>query len=317
MDTRAGPADRRSGRTVRVPTPVGVRLTTLQRLGATGGIAVIVSLLGLLAYGGLTSTRSAREGVISTHRAIEATQSVLQDVTNAETGQRGFLLSGDERYLAPYHAALNRLDADTALLRTLAGGDPVQKGELDSLSRAVETKLSELSLTISLMRAKGSTVARAEVDADRGKHAMDDIRELLRNVATRQQSLLDQHIAESERHYDLADAVIVAGTIAAIVIALMLNTLLTRFANAQADGARRLNAQNRELSDTNQKLSELTFELELQNQQLQEQAAEMESQQSHLQEQATELEMQSEELTSHHRAARAADGARGEGASGG
>jgi signal transduction histidine kinase len=78
----------------------------------------------------------------------------------------------------------------------------------------------------------------------------------------------------------------------------MLNTLLTRFANAQADAARRLDAQNVELSDINQKLGDQTLELELQNKQLQDQAVELESQQVHLQEQASELEMQSEELSS-------------------
>ncbi len=296
MDTRAGPADRRSGRSIRVPAPVGVRLTTLQRLGATGGIAAIVLLLGLLTYAGLSSTRSARETVIRTHRAIEATQAVLQDITNAETGQRGFLLSANERYLAPYHQALNRLTADTALLRTFAGTDPVQTSELDSLATAVQTKVAELGLTITIMRTRGPDAARAEVDSDRGKRAMDDIRGLLRKIATRQQTLLDQRIAESDRNYNLAEVFVVVGTTTAIVIALMLNTLLTRFANEQADAANRLDAQNRELADTNHKLSDLTVELELQNQQLQDQAVEMESQQSHLQEQAATMEVQSEEL---------------------
>jgi signal transduction histidine kinase len=293
---RSGPGDRRAGREERAPAPAGVRLTALQRLGATGGIAAIVLLLGLLTYGGLATTRAAREGVARTHRAIEATQSVLQDLTNAETGQRGYLITGSERYLAPYRAALERLSADTSLLRAAGGSDPVQKEELDSLSRAIDTKIGELALTISIMRTSGADAARAEVDTGRGQRAMDDVRVLLRNIATRQQTLLDQRVAESDRHYNVVEAIVIAGTITAIVIALMLNTLLTRFANAQADSANRLDVQNRELAYTNHKLGELTVELELQNQQLQEQAVEMETQQSHLQEQATELEMQSEEL---------------------
>jgi len=293
---RSGPGDRRAGRAERAPAPVGVRLTALQRLGATGGIAGIVLLLGLLTYGGLATTRAAREGVARTHRAIEATQSVLQDLTNAETGQRGYLLTGSERYLEPYRAALERLSADTSLLRTAGGSDPIQKEELDSLASAIDAKIGELALTIDIMRTKGSDAARAEVDTGRGQRAMDLIRVLLRNIATRQQTLLDQRVAESDQHYNVVEAIVIAGTITAIVIALMLNTLLTRFANAQADSANRLDVQNRELAYTNHKLGELTVELELQNQQLQEQAVEMETQQSHLQEQATELEMQSEEL---------------------
>jgi len=273
-----------------------VRLTTLQRLGATGGIAAIVLLLGLLTYGGLSGTREARAGVISTHQAIEATQSVLQDITDAETGQRGFLLTADEAYLEPYHAALDRLTADMALLRGIAGADSEQRHDLDSLSRAIDLKVAELANTIGIRRTRGSEAAQREVDTHLGQRKMEIIRSLLHGVAVRQQTFLEEAIARSDRTYRIVEAIVIAGTVTAIVIALMLNTLLTRFANAQADSARRLDAQNKELGDSNHRLSELTVELELRNQQLQEQAVEMESQQSHLQEQATELESQSEEL---------------------
>jgi signal transduction histidine kinase len=73
--------------------------------------------------------------------------------------------------------------------------------------------------------------------------------------------------------------------------------LLTRYADGQADAARRLDLQNVELSEANRLLGEQTLELELQNQQLQDQTVELESQQIQLEEQASELEMQSEELT--------------------
>lgn len=297
-DLRSGPQDRRSGRSVRALPAAGVRLTTAQRIGAIGGIAGIVLLLGLFTYGALAATRAARGGVIGTHRAIEATQAVLQDVTDAETGQRGFIITADEQYLEPYHSALNHLGADTVRLRTLVGSDTAQKAKLDSLSSAIGAKVAELANTMAIMRTKGPAAVRAEVDTHVGQQKMIVIRALLRNIAARQQALLDERIAYSDRRYLIVKVIVIAGTIAAILIALMLNTLLTRFANAQADAARLLDAQNRDLSDTNRKLGDLTVELELQNQQLQEQAVEMESQQSHLQEQATELEMQSEELRS-------------------
>ena len=176
MDTRAGPSDRRTGPTGSVAAPVGVRLTALQRLGATGGIAGIVLLLGLLTYGGLSSTRAARADVAKTHRAVEATQSVLQDIVDAETGQRGFLLTSDEGYLEPYHAALNRLAADRVLLRTLAASDPVQTHDLDSLSTAIDAKVAELASTIEIMRTRGFQATRIEVDTHLGQRKMEVIR---------------------------------------------------------------------------------------------------------------------------------------------
>ena len=296
-DLRLGSADRRGGNATYAPRPEGVRLTTLQRIGATGGVAVIVLLLGLLTFVGITSTRAARGGVINTHRAIEATQSTLLDVTNAETGQRGFLLTGNEGYLAPYHASIARLAADTAVLRRLVATDAIQNRQLDSLSRRIGVKLDELAQTITLRRTSGVDAARTVVETDRGKRAMDDIRGVLREIASRQEQQLKESIANSDNHYRFVEAIVISGTTAVVILALLLNTLLTRYADAQVSVARRLDAQNIELSDANRSLGEQTLELELQNQQLQDQAVELESQQMHLQEQASELEMQSAELT--------------------
>jgi len=282
-DLRSGSADRRAS-AKRDPTPAGVRLTKLERIGATGGIAVIVMLLGVLTFDGITSTRDARKGVTDTHRVIEATQATLQDLTNAETGQRGFLLTSKERYLGPYHSALLALTADTAMLRRLTGDDAQQRAQLDTLSSRINSKLAELAETIRLKRSATPDSALALVLSDSGKNAMDDIRATLHALANRQEALLAERTAAAERHYLVVEATVVGGTIAAILIALLLNTLLTRFADTQADAARKLDAQNAELADANRLLGEQTVELELQNQQLQEQA--------------TELEMQSEELTS-------------------
>ena len=295
---RSGSADRRAASTSRAQLPAGVRLTTTQRIAATGGIAAIVLLLGLLTFDGISSVRDARAGVIKAHRAIEATQATLQDLTNAETGQRGFLLTSDERYLAPYHAALLAVAADTARLRALVGNDAVQHRLLDTLGQRIDTKLGELGQTISINRTSGFEAARAMVLTGHGKSTMDQLRAVLREIAARQQALLDQRIAESDRHYRIVELIVGLGTIGAVIIALVLNTLLTRYANAQADAARRLESQNVELADANRLLGEQTMELELQNQQLQDQAMELESQQMHLEEQASELEMQSEELSS-------------------
>ncbi|MBK5189181.1 MAG: CHASE3 domain-containing protein, partial [Gemmatimonadaceae bacterium] len=296
-DMRAGSSDRRAGGSSRAPRPVGVRLTTVQRLAATGGIAVIVTILGVVTYQGILNIRAARTGVATTHQAIEATRATLLDLTNAETGQRGYLLTNDERYLAPYHAALIAVAADTVRLRRLVGGDAIQNRELDSLHLRIASKLDELAQTIALNRASGFAAARAVVEENRGKTTMDDTRGLLANIASRQEALLDDRIANSDAHYRIVETTIIGGTVAVVAIALLLNMLLTRFADAQADAARRLDAQNGELADANRLLGEHTVELELQNQQLQDQAVELETQQRHLEEQASELEMQSEELT--------------------
>ncbi len=221
---------------------------------------------------------------------------MLQDITDAETGQRGYLLTSDQRYLEPYHAAIQRLSADRAELRAQLGNDPVQLRQSDSLSRRIDDKTTELAQTIELMHTKGFDAARAAVDTHLGQRVMVDIRGLLHQIADRQQRRLDERMIDSDRRYRLLGVIVVAGTLALIVIALMLNTVLTRYGHSQADAARLLDSQNAELVDSNRRLSDQAAELELQNQQLQEQATEMEAQQTQLQEQATEMEAQAAEL---------------------
>ncbi|MBA2683669.1 MAG: CHASE3 domain-containing protein, partial [Gemmatimonadaceae bacterium] len=283
-DLRSGSADRRAPAGARESRPAGVRLSTVQRIGATGGIAFIVLLLGMLTFDGISSIRNGRRIVTDKHRVIEATQATLQDLTSAETGQRGYLLTSDERYLSPYHAALLSITADTTLLRRLTGNDAEQRQQLDSLARRVDFKLGELAETIRLSHTGRRDSALALVKSNVGRNAMDDIRATLRELAGRQEQLLSERTNAADKHFRVVEATVIGGTLAAILIALLLNTLLTRFANGQADAARRLDEQNIELADANRILGEQTVELELQNQQLQEQAS--------------ELEMQSEELTS-------------------
>jgi signal transduction histidine kinase len=268
----------------------GLRLSTWQRIAAIGGVAAIVLLLGVLTFDGVARTRDARAGVSRTYELLQAAQAVLIDLTNAETGQRGYLITGDERYLAPYHAALDELARDTASLRRLSTADPVQHRLLDSLAMPLHVKLDELATTITTRQTRGQEAAVAEVQSDRGKAAMDNMRAILGQLTARQQALLDDWMEEAESHNRIVDALVIGGTIAAVLLALLLNTLLARYADGQANAARRLDAQNIELADANRQLGEQTLELELQNQQLQEQAVELETQQTHLQEQTAEAE---------------------------
>ena len=255
-ELRSGSADRRATSANLHPRPGVVRLTPMQRLGATGGIAFIVLLLGLLTFDGIRKTRDARQVVMDTHQVIETAQATLQDLTNAETGQRGYLLTSKDRYLGPYHSALLAISSDTTMLQRLIGSDSQQRQQLDTLSARIAFKLAELDTTIRLKRSAHSDAAIAMVATDSGKNAMDDIRATLHAITNREQARLAESTTAAERRYRVVEAIVIGGTIAAVLIALLLNTLLTRFADSQADTAQRLDAQNIELADANHHLSE-------------------------------------------------------------
>ncbi len=77
-------------------------------------------------------------------QVLEQTQKVLASLTNAETGQRGYLLTREERYLAPYSQARANLPGEVASLRDLTKDDPQQQSRLQELNLLTEAKLEEL-----------------------------------------------------------------------------------------------------------------------------------------------------------------------------
>ncbi|HEY7895343.1 MAG TPA: CHASE3 domain-containing protein [Gemmatimonadaceae bacterium] len=252
--------------------------------------SVVVLVFAGLVYAGLGAQVRGRGEVAHTHQVIEHLERVLARLTDAETGQRGYLLTGRGDYLQPYLAS--ERDATMALdsLRPLVAGRPTQVARLDTLASLARQKFAELDTTITWARVGRRDSALSLVKTDVGKRYMDGARRVAVDMEQSEMTLLASHTRHEERLAAIIKSVLVIGTILTILIALSLNTLLSRHAAAHE----RL---THELDLSNAQLEEQALELEIQNQQLQEQTVEMEQQQQHLQEQATELEMQSEELT--------------------
>ncbi|HEV2181256.1 MAG TPA: CHASE3 domain-containing protein [Gemmatimonadaceae bacterium] len=250
----------------------------------------VVLVFAGLVFAALQAEIRGRAEVAHTHRVIEQVERVLARLTDAETGQRGYLLTGRGTYLEPYLAA--ERDATSALdsLRMLLAGRPNQLMRVDSLATLSARKFAELDTTIAMARVGRRDSAVAIVDSGRGKRYMDGARRIAAAMEQRETTLLATHTARQTRLAGIITWVLVVGAILAVLVALLVNTLLSRHAAAHE----RL---TRDLDTSNQRLEDQAQELEFQNQQLQEQAVEMEHQQQHLHEQATEMEMQSEELT--------------------
>ncbi len=172
----------------------------------------IVLLLGLLIVNGLLSYRAVR--ILRDRRAdvrrIDDSQRTLEQlfslVKDAETGQRGYIYTGDESYLAPYNAALPAIktlskQVDPAFDDTKAGSDLK-----DKLDRLIERKLNELADTIDMRKAGKTTEVRARVDSGVGKKLMDSIRSTISQL----EAVQDKQMAQSVARQDEADSYLVA-----------------------------------------------------------------------------------------------------------
>ncbi|WP_052214377.1 CHASE3 domain-containing protein [Belnapia sp. F-4-1] len=148
-------------------------------LGGLAGAAAAAAFL-LLALGGLllvlnlARLAEARRSTEITVVVLDATRAVVADLLDAETGQRGFLLIGEDSYLGPYRQAVDRIWADFASLDAMVML-PAQQARLETLRPLIEAKLAELAETVALRR-NAAEAALAVVRTDRGRQLMDHIR---------------------------------------------------------------------------------------------------------------------------------------------
>ncbi|RVT90564.1 response regulator [Sphingomonas crocodyli] len=166
--------------------------------------------------------------VVHSHEVIVALNALLSATQDAETGQRGFLLTGSERYLAPYEAARSRIEAQLSAISQLIGDNRNQQINLVQLRPHIDAKLAELRQTIDIRRENGPAAALAIVATDRGKIEMDAIRDQLGVMGREEARLRLSRLAEMEAASRTA---IFSGILAALLgmaLTILVGTLLHR-----------------------------------------------------------------------------------------
>ena len=171
-----------------------------------GLIAVLLMFMASGAISYLNTRMLRRDAALITHsyEVLSTLDEILSLAKDAETGQRGYLITGDEKYLDPYAMALARIDEELADLERLTRNDPAQLARIPALKAAIERKLLELNETLSLRRKQGFEAARESVNSDRGKSAMDAIRAQFAAMRESETALLGQRSEEMESAYDVA-----------------------------------------------------------------------------------------------------------------
>ena len=157
------------GARVGPPLPIGTLIAFI--------IAVLaIILVAGLSYGALESSLESSRRVAHTLQVVEQFQALLSTLQDAETGQRGYLLTGNETYLGPYTNARDALANEFANARRLLAGNSEQLAHLDILQRVSADKMAELEQTISMRRGGDAAGALALVRTNRGREAMEHAR---------------------------------------------------------------------------------------------------------------------------------------------
>jgi len=153
-------------------------------------LSILIGLLALLSIVVTTVWLADRTQVTSREVALATEQrNALTDFRNslldAETGQRGYLLTGNEDYRLPYDNATRKIGPQTEHLRTVFADDPAEKAVIEELIKTVDAKLNELARTIELMRENRRDDAVKLVNTGLGRNQMAEARDTLARLISR------------------------------------------------------------------------------------------------------------------------------------
>lgn len=116
---------------------------------------------------------SEQEQVYKTSRLVQSVDQLRMLLIDAETGQRGYLLTGNPSYLEPYHDAISKIDQELESIRQELHDEPVLQESLRSLTLNTAAKVELINETISLKRAGKDEVALGIINTNRGKEYLD------------------------------------------------------------------------------------------------------------------------------------------------
>lgn len=199
---------------------------------------VAVLIASAIAFGWLTwdriaSARQAREWSQHSYDVLAAVKDLNLAIRDAETGQRGYLLTGRDEYLTPYNQAVEKVSFLEGELQRLTADNSKQQTRLRNLSPIVQHKLEELGQTVELRRTDGFGAALRVVNTDVGRNYMVQIESALDAMTTDEQGLLAQRLYEADSRAKLVRWSI-GGAYAFALLALIYAALLLNKAWSQS-----------------------------------------------------------------------------------
>lgn len=201
------------------------------------GLALVLSFFlatGLVAWRNVEVLRANNQQIIHTHEVILAVDELLSAAQDAETGQRGYLLTGNVSYLQPYETATRDLNRRLGDIAELTRDNPVQQGHLNQLRARLDAKLAELDAALQARRTEGMQAALARMATDQGKQEMDAIRAQVALMRQEEQSVRQQRLTEMNAAYRTA---LISGVLSGVLGAVLTITvfmLVRRSARARA-----------------------------------------------------------------------------------
>lgn len=199
---------------------------------SVGAFNSFQELINLLMNG--RQLRTQRENLIT----------LLSDLKDAETGQRGYIITGQESFLEPYYQALQIIERHTKEINKELSSSLKQIPLLENLNQLIEQKLSNLSRSINIRREEGFISGQKEVSSQEGKQIMDQIREVMKQLLANQNQEIEKNAQKVDVMMNKSFLLIFFGGLSSSLLICLLSFLFFRDSSELAKVKQQLRKTN-------------------------------------------------------------------------
>jgi diguanylate cyclase (GGDEF)-like protein len=231
-------------------------------IGSLGITAVLVAV-GFLVYRSINALTDDEAWVHHTYKVIETLDETSSGLTEAESSQRGYLITGQPSYLEPYQKALPRIESYLAEIESLTTDNSKQQLRLTALRTAIHKRLATLKKALETRQQEGFEAAQSQVLTGEGRRAMDKVRALIDEMSGEEKRLLEQRSKQAHASARFALWVSCGGLGFSIFIALAILNLVQRETRRRMEVEAGLETANDKLQSTLSGMERLTREMTL------------------------------------------------------
>ena len=188
-------------------------------------------VVGTASYLSVVRLNNAVAWVAHTQEVLSSSKALLAAVTDAESDERGYVITGDKFFVELYQRDAERIQAELTRLRSFTGTSAAQRHYLDSLAPLIVERLRNISYINDLRTDMGFDAARAEIAVGPARRLHDAILQRVDEITVAEQSVLAEQERSAKSSANTTIAVIGGGALFAVaVVGLVLFGLRRDFA---------------------------------------------------------------------------------------
>ncbi len=205
-----------------------MRWTVGAKIGTGFAIGLVILLIiGATAYANINKLVETSYWVDHTRLVLDDLGNVLQAVTDAETGQRGYLLTGKEDYLGPYKSAPATVADLVKKLQKEVNDNPSQLERLQHLNDYAQRRIGQLKAAIDVQNTKGPDAVKQLLLSGDGREEMEGVRTTVQQMEDEETSLLKDRSDQAAESTFVARTTIIVGTIVAFILLFIIAFIIT------------------------------------------------------------------------------------------